>query len=294
MLFFYSQFTNLPLLYKCMLLSVSKYSTQQIITFNWIYSSISNFFFSFYILIKEITFSWLLKNRYYFNYSKKTNLYHTHIYEERQHFYFEYLFSITDRKISLNRNTKIDKMYNKWYEEWIKRQTSYDIWKSKKTALSHARFLKQICLNDINNIWKNKKMLHFKYLFLKLFYYINVKKKDPFFIDIEKTSFKDYDYINSKFLSYWRFVLYFKYFNNFFQIPDVLFSIFPDQNDLPLNEYSSINLVSIGLLDTNCRITNVHYPIISNDDSFIIVLFYFTLFSNIFLENQLNIYSYLK
>lgn len=34
MLFFYSQFTNLPLLYKCMLLSVSKYSTQQIITFN--------------------------------------------------------------------------------------------------------------------------------------------------------------------------------------------------------------------------------------------------------------------
>ena len=133
-------------------------------------------------------------------------------------------------------------------------------------------------------------MFNFKHLFLKYFYYINLKKKDPFFIDIENTFFNKYEEVHSKLMSYWRFLLYFKYFNNFFQIPDVLFSIFPDQNDLPINEYSSMNLVSIGVVDTNCSTRNINYPIISNDDSLVIVIFYFTLFSNVFLENKLNMY----
>lgn len=78
------------------------------------------------------------------------------------------------------------------------------------------------------------------------------------------------------------------------QIPDALFSVFPNNNDFAVNEFSSYGLVSIGLVDTNCNIQNMNYPILSNDDSLIIVLFYFNLFSNFFLENKLNIYNYLR
>jgi ribosomal protein S2 len=60
---------------------------------------------------------------------------------------------------------------------------------------------------------------------------------------------------------------------------------------LPLKEYNNSGFVSIGLIDTDCKINNVNYPIISNDDSLMIVIFYFSLFSNLFLENKLNIYN---
>lgn len=294
LLFHYSKYFNLNIIYKCVLLSISKNSNQQIITYNWRYGSIGNYFFSFYILIKDITRSWAKKQNYLFNFEKKLNLYYHSDLEGNKLGAFEYLF-LSEPGIPYKFQKRYTR-YSNWYQNWIKDKNAYSFWKSKKKSLKVNNFLRQLCLNDINNVLKKKKMLNFKYLFLKLFYYIYLKKKDPFLlnIDLTKLDFLDEDEIHGKFLSYWRFILYFKYFSNYYQVPDALFSVFPENNDMVINEYSSANYVSIGLIDTVSSIKNVNYPIISNDDSLIVIIFYFTLFSNLFLENKLNIYNFFR
>lgn len=291
LLFHYSKYGVIELIYKCVLLSIVKKSNQSLVTYNWIYGSISNYFFSFFYIIKDIIKTWFLKNKYFLNFEKKHNKYTNYNHEDKKHNIFEYVF-LTSKKFY--KKVKKNNYYHFWYDKWIKEQYSYPFYEGKKKALKHTNFLKQLCLNDFNNVLKKKKMLNFKFFFLRLFYYINNKKKDPFFLDLEHTFYPTYDKIHDVFIYYWRFLLYFKHFNNYLQLPDALFSVFPNNNDLALNEFSSNSLVSIGLVDTNCDIKNMNYPIISNDDSLIIILFYFNLFSNFFLENKLNIYNYLK
>lgn len=294
LLFHYTKYQNLNIIYKCVLLSISKSSNQQMITYNWKYGYIGNFFFSFFLLLKGLSSSWLKDNKYLFNFEKKTNIYYNYNVEKHSVSAFKYLF-LAGHKYNNKKSKSFLKVYKSWYNEWIKKRYSYNLLKTKKSSLRRNTFLKKLCLNDINNIFKNKKMLSFKYLFLKLFYYVYFKKEDPFLLNLhsKKVNFLDYDFIHNKFLSYWRFLLFFKYFNNYYQLPDALFSVFPDNNDLPINEFTSSNLVSIGLVDTISSINNITYPIISNDDSLIVIIFYFTFFSNIFLENKLNIYNFL-
>jgi len=288
-LYYYSRFTSLNILNKCFLLSISKEYGQQLIRFNWIYGSISNYFFSFYIFINKLTKTWFNNNNYLFNNDKKQNIYYNYSFDESQYTFFNYLFTRTK-----NGNLRHNYSYNKWYNQWILFQNKYDFWKYKKKSLKKTNFLKQLCLNDFNNVWKKKKLFNFRYLFIKLFYYINLEKTDPFFWDLEKEYANSYDLLHKRFISYWRFLIYFKYFNNFFQLPDAFFSIFPDRNNLPIREFTSTNLVSLGIVDTNCSLDSLHYPIISNDDSLIIIFFYFTLFSNIYMENKVDIYNNLK
>lgn len=159
-LFNYSQYLNLNLIYKCILLSIAKHSNQQLITHNWVYSSIGNFFFSFYDFIKELAYIWVFKNRYLFKYEK--NSYYSYVSEEKQYYFFEYLFlsSLKDKN-----NFKVYRLYQNWYDKWIKKQNSYDIWVSKKSTLKYNNFLKQVSFYDLNNIFKKRKFLNFKSFF---------------------------------------------------------------------------------------------------------------------------------
>lgn len=283
LLFFYSKYTDLSLMFKCVLLSITMRCSQPIITNKWIYGSISNYFFSFFYLIRDVTVKWVRNTNYLFNYGKDQNKFFSHSIDDNTYIYFGYLFFSNQDDFKGVR--LFDTVYS-WYKKWVHLQKSYDVWEYKKAALTHNIFIKQLCLNDINNAFKQKQMFKFKFFFLKLFYYINNKHKD-FFLEED---FLD-SYLNNRLKYYWRVLLYFKYFNNYLKVPDALFSVFPNNNDLALNEFSSANLVSMGLVDSNSSINNIHYPIISNDDSFIIVLFYFTLFCNIYLESKLNIYN---
>ena len=297
LLMHYSNYLNLNIIYKCVLLSITKRSNQQIITYNWVYGRVGNFFFSFYLLLKEITSAWVKRHNYLFNFEKKINPYYQYNFEGNTFEFFDYLFlkRIKPKKWwlsnSLRRHTY--KTFNNWYIKWVKSSsTNYKYWTFQTNATRYTNFFKKISLNDINNVWKTKKVNNFKYIFLKLFYYIYLKKQDAFTFNIYSLKTNEFSSVlHKKFQSYWRFILYFKYFNNYFNVPDALFSIFPNKDDLPSKEFSSAGLISIGLIDTDCPLTNVNYPIISNDDSLVIVLFYFTLFSNIFLENQLNMYN---
>lgn len=297
LLFHYSNYSNLNLIYKCVLLSISKISNQQLITYNWVYGKIGNYFFSFHLLLKNITTSWLKRQSYLFNSDKKINSYVNNLEGEFNNFeHFEYIFlkRWKWKKWWTKSRKRSFKSFNNWYVKWIQSNSEvYKYWIYNTRSYKFTKFFKQLALNDINNVWKTKKMLTFKSIFLKLFYYIYLKKQDSFSINIylNKKFDLDSDFIYKKFKTYWRFILYFKYFNNYYSLPDALFSIFPNQDDLPLKEYSTSGLVSIGLIDTDCKINSVNYPIISNDDSLMIVIFYFSLFSNLFLENKLNIYN---
>lgn len=283
LLFFYSKYTYLNLMFKCVLLSITTKCSQPIITNKWIYGSVSNYFFSFFYLIRDVTTKWMRNTTYLFNYGKDQNNYYKHSIDDNTYVYFGYLFFSND--VSFKGINLFDKVYT-WYHKWVKLQKSYDLWEYKKEAHTHRIFIEQLCLNDINNAFKHKEMIKFKYFFIKLFFYINKKHKD-YFLDEYYVN----DYLNTRLKYYWRVLLYFKYFNNYLKVPDALFSIFPNNNDVPLNEFSAANLVSMGLVDSKSSISNIHYPIISNDDSFIIVLFYFTLFCNVYLESKLSIYN---
>lgn len=304
LLFNYEWYNKLHIMYKCVLLSISKRSSQQMITYNWLYGNIGNFYFSFYRLIKEITAVWVKRKNYLFNSDKKVNRHSTEVFEEEANSFekFEFLFYNTKNKKGGQARTYLESLklleqkdYKKWYLNWVKHTNElYKFWTFKRKATKETTLFRKMCFNNINTIWKQKKVHSFKYLFLKMFYFIYLKKKDPFIF--EESIDKEIESINTNvvyklFQKYWRFILYFKYFNNFYTLPDALFTMFPNKNNLPAIEYSTAGLVSIGVLDTDCDLKGINYPLISNDDSLVIVLFYFTLFSNIFLINQLNIYN---
>ena len=293
LLFYYSNYLNLNIVHKCVLLSICKNTQQQIITYNWVYGSVGNFFFSFHSLVRDLTYMWMKRHSYLFNLDKKWSQYYSFEFENEKFEFFEYFF-LTKWKLkrySFQKNNF--KLYSKWYKKWLRTTNTYKFWTFKTSSYKHTNFIKKLCLNDINNIWKKKKILNFKYLFVKLYYYIYSKKKDPYSYDIniKKNAKIEYEYLYNKFQSYWRFLLYFKYFNNYYQIPDGIFSIHPNKDLYPVKEFNSSSLISIGLVDTDSDSHDLHYPIISNDDSIILVIFYFTLFSNLFLEDKVNLYS---
>lgn len=299
LLFFYNRFFYLDIMYKCVLLSLSKACNQQMITYPWKYGFISNYFFSFYILIKKVLYTWGKNNSLLFTLEKKLNYYyynfHSNIDEKKANsFNYFFLDSGSLSKNSLSKKRK--QIYGLWYKSWIKNKSLYSFWKYRKDILKRNRYLKQLFLNTNLKVYNKYNKTQTKGLFLKIFYFIYVKKDDPMLlgINIDDFNFKPKDLYHKKFLSYWRYILYFKYFNNFSRIPDCIFTILPDNNDSPLYEWLDSNLISIGLVDTASKLDNIHYPIISNDDSLLIILFFFNLISNVFLENKLNFYRLLN
>ena len=121
---------------------------------------------------------------------------------------------------------------------------------------------------------------------------MSVKKKDYVFankqMDLNSISGK----IGKRILFYWRLLLYYKCFNNFFELPDSFFFIFPDNNTSPIRETTnSGEIVTLGLVDTNSNYEYLHYPIIINDDSLLIICFFITLICNIFIEAKVNIFK---
>jgi len=87
---------------------------------------------------------------------------------------------------------------------------------------------------------------------------------------------------------YWRFVLFFKFFNNFSQVPDVFILINSNHYYSPLLETSRLQIPIVSLVDTDHSNYLISYPIFSNDDSIILVVFYFQLFINSYLLGKLS------
>jgi hypothetical protein len=83
-----------------------------------------------------------------------------------------------------------------------------------------------------------------------------------------------------RFLLFWRAVIFFKCFRKTLNLPDCLIFFNPDNSISQINDFSGVNIPIISVVDTITDIFRVTYPIPSNDDSVILLLFYFSLFLN--------------
>lgn len=123
-------------------------------------------------------------------------------------------------------------------------------------------------------------------------YWMVEKETDNLFINKIELINSYTNKFNKRVTSYWRLLIYYKYFQSIYKLPDAFFFISPDNNIKPIREVASTNeLITIGLVDTDGDETLLNYPICCNDDSSLIVCFFITLFSEIFMASKINIYT---
>lgn len=79
-------------------------------------------------------------------------------------------------------------------------------------------------------------------------------------------------------IKYFKFVLLFKFYNNFLSFPDLFIYSNPSLYLPSLSEMGTQTLPAISLIDSNSSTENVTYPVYANDDNILISFFYFNLF----------------
>jgi len=79
-------------------------------------------------------------------------------------------------------------------------------------------------------------------------------------------------------LKYFKFVLLFKFYNNFLSFPDVFIYSNPSLYLPPLSEMGTQTIPAISLVDSNTITSNITYPVYANDDNILLSFFYFQLF----------------
>lgn len=79
-------------------------------------------------------------------------------------------------------------------------------------------------------------------------------------------------------LKYFKFVLLFKFYNNFLSFPDLFIYSNPTSYLPPLSEMGTQTIPAVSLVDSNTLTDNITYPVYANDDNILISFFYFQLF----------------
>ena len=123
--------------------------------------------------------------------------------------------------------------------------------------------------------------------FLKLFFMLEEKKQ----LNITSAHDLDFKIEFNKISHIYRVIIFLKYWNSFFAIPDLLFTINSKQYSSPINEFNTLKIPIISILDTNSSLKDITYPIPMNDDSIIGVFFIISLFTNITKKSQLLNYN---
>lgn len=313
-LFHYSEFYKLPLHLKCTFLNIVTTGGQQMITYKWVNGLITNYFFTFYDIIKEITLRWFSKSEYLYAFNTTKNSYWANSFEKQK---IMNIVSISnfERKKWLENNFAKSLLLAKhlrkptripgdkeWYRKWLFRvdhnsQKYITKPSNNMRAWYNFDFYKIWYMNDFKNTFLKKKYNKFTSLLIKMFYYVEWKKKMP--LETININFKNFDDFERKrlqahFHKYWRMVLYFKYFKNYYNIPDAICVSSPTGNFLSSNEFISSGLPSIAIIDTDISTNKYTYPIISNDDSIALILYYFTIFNNFFYHNKVRLFNLSK
>jgi len=87
-----------------------------------------------------------------------------------------------------------------------------------------------------------------------------------------------FDFHFKHMLKYFKFVLLFKFYNNFLAFPDVFVYSNPSLYLPPLSEMGTQTIPAISLVDSNSSTSNITYPVYANDDNILLSFFYFQLF----------------
>src|SRR5690606_29907394 len=126
-------------------------------------------------------------------------------------------------------------------------------------------------LHDYETL-KRRKKISFTGLFLRLLVYsfLKVPRDNTVRAHIRYT------------FKYWRAVIFLRYFKIFYALPDVLITLNPTGALGAIDECGILGIPVISTVDTNGDFFAVTYPLLSNDDSYAIAFFYFSLFMNIY------------
>lgn len=147
----------------------------------------------------------------------------------------------------------------------------------------HAIFDDYWVPSQTHNIKKIKSIL--KYLFVKIKSKIEIKWFDLltriiFYTYIHRIfgiSFSEYFL---KVLKFWKFFSLFKFFKSFTLLPDVFIILNALEFVYPMVEIIRYRIPVVGTVDTNMRNIGITYPIIVNDKSLLLNLFFAKLFIN--------------
>lgn len=125
-------------------------------------------------------------------------------------------------------------------------------------------------------------------------FYVTKNKFDDLLIQNNKFVFDEevfFQSVYARFFLFWRAIIFFKCFKKTIQLPDCLIFLNPDNQLAQLNDFCGVNVPIISVADSNSYIHYITYPIPSNDDSLILLLFYFLLFLNACDSGMQNRYS---
>lgn len=101
-------------------------------------------------------------------------------------------------------------------------------------------------------------------------------------------NWEEYIKANKKF---WRLLVYFQGYRIYNKIPEVVVLINPKLSYSAAIESYNAGIASIGTIDTDSKVSSFTYPIASNDDSLLLALFYFMLFSRCYTNGKLRQYN---
>ncbi len=119
---------------------------------------------------------------------------------------------------------------------------------------------------------KLRKKISFMGLFLRLMVYSFMK------VPRDNTIRAHIRYV----LKFWRAVIFLRFFKIFYTLPDVLITLNPMGAIGAIDECGILGIPVVSTVDTNGDFFSVTYPLLSNDDSYTIAFFYFSLFMNIY------------
>lgn len=91
-------------------------------------------------------------------------------------------------------------------------------------------------------------------------------------------------------LKFWRAIVFLRYFRVFYAIPDVLITLNPTGAVGAIEESGQLGIPVVSTVDTNGDFFPVTYPLLSNDDSFSIAIYYFILFMNVYESGRVERY----
>jgi small subunit ribosomal protein S2 len=118
--------------------------------------------------------------------------------------------------------------------------------------------------------------LGMRWIFVKVLLHIVESKADS----------KDWTSHMVEMNKFWRLLAVFKMYKFCNKLPDVLVYINPKKDYSPVRECNYLGIPVVGTVDTDNSYHKISYPIVSNDDSILLSLFYFELLSKAYEEGQ--------
>jgi len=127
-------------------------------------------------------------------------------------------------------------------------------------------------LNEVQDLnWIDaRKRISFMSLFFRILYFT--------VIDLPVDTTIEEQYVKS--LSYWRAIVFLRYFNSYYSLPDSAVCVDASYSTKICHEFCSVGIPVTSPLNTRSNLQFVSYPIISNNSSALLCLFYFSIFSS--------------